>query len=551
MRVVVAIVCGMAASASVAVGLGTLGGLDPLKAAIALAVGLAVAGLAVQRVLREPVATPGLWDVVLLAAWGVASFRAFFWLLYPQGDEWRILSPHNLGDLSLHIGLIRYLASGIDFWPPSQILAGELLTYPVGPDLFNSLLLLVGVDLRTGLIVVGFTLSLCGGYALWRFAGPLGVAAVLVGGGMAGFAIFRGVPFQEFGADSTWKNAFLTMVVPQRGFLYSLPAGVALLWAWHSEFFGGRRLIPLALQVLLYATLPLFQLHSFLALSLVLASAWLMRPSRAPLVLAGLAFLPATVFVLLVTAKFSAGGRLRFEPLWALGEGNALSFLVEFGAAFVVAGASLLAAFRSARKDAQWLTASGLALALIGFLFPLTDWAWDNTKLLIWAWILPMPAIRDLVIRPQPLPARAAICAVLFFTGSLALLAGLDTRHGYTLARRSELADWQRLLSPLPPDAVIACSPDYNHPALLLGRRVVCGYEGHLASHGLDYRQTMGDLRRVLALEPGWQGLARKLGANAVAIGNASRPVLLSVPNKAAIGARDIPKTPSSSGNGQ
>ena len=59
----------------------------------------------------------------------------------------------------------------------------------------------------------------------------------------------------------------------------------------------------------------------------------------------------------------------------------------------------------------------------------------------------------------------------------------------------------------------IAVDPRFNHPAILLGRPVVCGYEGHLWSHGLDYRKTRAKLRNVMAAGPGWISDARDIGA--------------------------------------
>ena len=73
-----------------------------------------------------------------------------------------------------------------------------------------------------------------------------------------------------------------------------------------------------------------------------------------------------------------------------------------------------------------------------------------------------------------------------FFSGAVSLIGGLDGRHGYAIARRSELAAWQHAIVDIPPEDRFACVPDYNHPLILLGRKVACGYEGHLWSHGLN-----------------------------------------------------------------
>jgi len=322
----------------------------------------------------------------------------------------------------------------------------------------------------------------------------------------------------EYGGEDVWKNAFLTMVVTQRGFLYALPVGVLLLWGWWGEFFSGGRRVPFWVQVVLYATMPLFQLHTFLFLSAALACAVVIFPRgwRHPVGLI-LASLPAgTACVLAVTGFFRAKGALRFEPGWAAPGGTG-EFFLEFGVVLVLGVAALAGAWKSGDPAARWMGVTCAGAALVGFLTPLNDWAWDNTKILIWAWLGASPLIWKYAVGRVAVPARVALCGLLFFSGAVGLAAGLDRRHGYALADLGELAEWESLLADVPAGAVIACESTYNHPAFLLGRPVVCGYEGHLSSHGLDYREKLEALRRVVALQPGWRELAESIGATHVA----------------------------------
>ena len=97
-----------------------------------------------------------------------------------------MLSPNNLGDLSLHLNLIRYLASGIAFWPESSILSNVPLTYPLGADLFNSVLEVLGIDTYIGLVWTGLVGAALTGYALWLWGGAFGLAAFLFNGGSPG-----------------------------------------------------------------------------------------------------------------------------------------------------------------------------------------------------------------------------------------------------------------------------------------------------------------------------------------------------------------------------
>jgi hypothetical protein len=41
----------------------------------------------------------------------------------------------------------------------------------------------------------------------------------------------------------------------------------------------------------------------------------------------------------------------------------------------------------------------------------------------------------------------------------------------------------------------------------------VCGYEGHLWSHGLKYRETWDKLALVLKQQPDWRQTAQEIGA--------------------------------------
>src|SRR5437870_5120313 len=101
-----------------------------------------------------------IWGWVVGVFFLMFAVRSFCWLLYIDGDQLRIQSPNNLGDLALHITYIRNFASGVSLWPDNPIYVFSKLRYPAGIDLFNALLYLVHVDLRQGLIWTGLLASL-------------------------------------------------------------------------------------------------------------------------------------------------------------------------------------------------------------------------------------------------------------------------------------------------------------------------------------------------------------------------------------------------------
>ena len=491
------------------------GGLTPVLAACSLALG-AVAGLAAGFFAKEESPAPlDAWTVLMLCVFGIAAFRAFFWLLFSTGDSWRILSPYNLGDLSMHLQFIRYFAAGAPFWPESPILSGAPLSYPVGSDFFNSLLSLAGLPVERGLIWTGLAGAALTGWALWRWGGAFAIAAFLFNGGLLGFAIFQTGELRDFQSEAAWKNLFLTMLVPQRGLLYALPCGLLLLRCWRDDFFRNGSGLPRVAQYFLYCTMPLFSVHAFLFLSLALASIFVFQVSARWRVLTFvlLAIPPATAAVWFVTGGFSAASGLRWLPGWMQGEQGAMFWILNFGVLVVLvpilAWKSLVRGNAESRAFGSVAIGTFLLCAFVVF----APWEWDNTKLLLWAWLAAAPLLWERVIAPLPALIRVGVCGLLFFSGAVSLVGGLDRRHGYDLASRTELANAAKALEGVPPLDRIAVDPRFNHPAILLGRPVVCGYEGHLWSHGLDYRETLAKLRNVMAAGPGWISDARDIGA--------------------------------------
>src|SRR5882724_5364822 len=273
---------------------------------------------------EETTPNPAIWSALMryrhVWFWAVAVFfaifaiRSFCWLLYIDGSDLKIQSPNNLGDVSLHITLIKNFANGVQLWPDNPIYVFSKLQYPAGMDLFNALLCLVHVDLLTGLVWVGLVASLATFYAFFRWGRTFAVAGFLFNGGIAGFQFFQTFKFLDYqgGNKIAWKSIPLAMFVTQRGWLYAIPAGLVLLWHWREKFFSEgsvagadlsavasakaddpsqsaavharaytRGPLPFWVELSLYASMPFLHVHTFLALTIVLIVALLFeRPSE-------------------------------------------------------------------------------------------------------------------------------------------------------------------------------------------------------------------------------------------------------------------------------
>src|SRR5438477_6370811 len=381
--------------------LGMVGhGLNVLRAALALVCGAAFAvaawlgtsdpdklGGPKVKSSKPTVRYRKFWFWVVAAFFALFAVRSFCWLLYIDGGEWKIQSPNNLGDLSLHITLIRNFANGVHLWPDSPIYALSKLRYPAGIDLFNALLCLVHVDLMRGLVWTGLLGSLATFYAFFRWGGTFGVAGFLFNGGIAGFQFLKTLKFLDYqgGNKIAWKSIPLSMFVTQRGWLYAIPAALVLFWHWREKFFrpdvvaagdvsdlaaatpdgagqsagvdlhGHRKALPFWAALSLYASMPLYNIHTFLALTVVLMFALVLeRPSEIKFIVdltrnegfsglgrlishpkmwpeifrgapirrhaaatLAMALVPASFFVWLVTDHFRAASVLQWHPGWA------------------------------------------------------------------------------------------------------------------------------------------------------------------------------------------------------------------------------------------
>jgi len=464
---------------------------------------------------------------VLLVVFALFAMRTFFWVVFTDHNAIKVLSPNNLGDMSLHLTFIHYFANGAPIWPANPIYASAGLAYPVGVDFLNSMLCIAGVDAFRGIVWVGLIGSALTAFTLRRWGRAFTMAGFLANGGLAGFALVAELlhgtlKLEDFQADLAWKSIPLALFTTQRSLLYAIPSGLLLLISWRARFFStetesAKWKLPPWIEWLLYSTMPLFHVHTFLALSFMLG-AWLLFPPNArrwqlaKLIAASL--IPGTILVALVTNGFASNSMIHWKPGWMQDDDGFLPFWIRnFGLLpfFVIALIVHILYQRNLRRIAFVLPAT--LLFLICCFVAFAAWEWDNTKLMIWAYLIVLPFLWETMIAVQPLWLRAAICVVFFFSGFASLIGGIDaSQEGYDIAACDELDSLAMPLAQIPIQATFAAFPTYNHPLLLMGRKVVEGYQGHLASYGIEYGDTEAKLTALMNGDSEWQDLARDLG---------------------------------------
>ena len=482
-----------------------------------------------------------LWKWIVAACFAIFAFRSFCWLLYIDGNGLKIQSPNNLGDLALHITHINYFANGVPLWPANPIYVfSDHLRYPAGADLFNALLSCVDVDLIRGLVWTGLLASAATFYAFYRWGGSFGVAGFLFNGGTAGFAFFSTLQFADYQGGKTiaWKSIPLSMFVTQRGWLYAIPAGLLLLWHWREKFFrsaaqdrvaAATAPLPFWIEFSLYASMPLFHLHTFLALSIVLVFFFLFGDPRMRgeiLTLVASAFVPATFLVWLITDHFHAASVLQWHPGWVQNDGDFAHPFFEFW--FLNFGILIplvltlisLCGWRFWKSSWRWdekvpeeiaFLLPAIAIFAFGYFVKTAPWGWDNLKLMVWGYFLVLPFLWTHLIAQWQMPVRAAVCFALFASGFISLFGGLKP-GGFGFIDRAELDGVGIAVRKLPVEARFAAYPTYNHPLLLQGRKVVLGYPGHLWTQGFDdYNVANGWLNEMMQGVGNWRETARRL----------------------------------------
>jgi hypothetical protein len=504
-----------------------------------------------------------IWLWLLAACFAIFALRSFCWLIYADGNELKVQSPNNLGDLSIHLTYIRQFASGVPLWPDNPIFVFSKMRYPAGTDLFNAVLVCLGLDLTRGLVWTGLLASVATFYAFYRWAGNFGIAAFLFNGGVASFPVLTTLVFEDYQGSNTiaWKSIPLAMFVTQRGLLYALPVGLLLLYQWRARFYPSfkepalsnqasspspsssspsdegsitpaRPPLPFWLELSLYATLPLYHVHTFLAVSVVLAFLFLLGDATARKQLALLvaaALVPASFFVWIVSDNFNAGSVLQWKPGWVQDQGDfAMPFLqfwlTNFGAwvpvtlFFVgITGFTVWKQFRSPDFKIPASVAFLLpaaAIFLLGCLIKFAPWEWDNIKIIVWAYFIILPFLWTDLIAHWPIHLRALVCVSLFASGFVSLFGGLAAgKTGFGVADRAEVEAVGVAVAKLPATARYAGFPTYNHPLLLQGRKMVMGYPGHLWTQGFNYSEVETKLQGLMKGAPNWKQNARSLGA--------------------------------------
>lgn len=509
--------------------------------------------------------------VLLLFVWCIS--RCLFFL--PDGSIATDF-PDVWGDWSLHAAHSWWFAEQpfLRWFDPRILRFDETFSYPPLINLLSGLLLRAGFGFQAAMIlpclmfaaILGFSLNYLfrwAGASPWA-AGVLSVLIFLSGGTRVIAALVSGAIPSLFEAASggiksgplsqVWLTPLFSLLLPQRTFLAGLALGVATLLVvlhmghshrhlhlhHHLHLHLHHHFSPRAAMVALLILLPglaLAHVYSFLVLSLVILVTMvtdsvtdgghsppaIRAVLRHWMTIAGPGLIVAMLMILItMPAIGSKVSGLDWAPGWMASETGQSIFLFWIVNWNVIVPLVIIAGVTSKefRRDPCFLAGAIIFAAMNAF--KLQPWAWDNSKLLMWALLLfSIPLVRffsQLKFKPT-----AAVALVIVSLDGVTNLIGQVVAPKAPLvlwtSGEQAIAGWAR--NHLPLDALILSPSHEDHrywSFSLTGRTNVQAYGGWIWTHGLSVEPLQSRISIMLEKPAASLDAMRGMGITHIAV---------------------------------
>jgi hypothetical protein len=369
--------------------------------------------------------------------------------------------------------------------------------------------------------------------------------------------------------ETTWRwgNAISALLIPQRGFLMGLPlATIAFTYWWIANdkkrtpeaaetgkktragekqksvrqqqeatrvAFANRAMIAAGVAA---GLLPLVHAHSFVVvMGMAACLVLIQRRWREWFIFFAVASVIAIPQLLWSTIHSSvdAGSFFAWEVGWDHGQENPILFWFMNTGFFIP-----LLLIAVLMRGAGYLVPKRLLLFYLPFtlcfivpnLIKMAPWIWDNIKVLYYWWLASAPLVALLLARLWHQGGTRRLLAVVLFVcvtlaGALDV-AGISLRSvRYQVFDAAGLRFAELVKAQTAPRALIVHAPVHNTPVFLTGRRSLMGYPGHIWTHGLQFVQREGEIKRIYLGAPDAEQLIRKYGIEYLVVGPQERVV--------------------------
>jgi hypothetical protein len=464
---------------------------------------------------------------------------------------------NNFGDLPFHISVITSFALGNNFPPQDPTYAGVSFTYPFISDFVSAIFLKCGADLPQSMFIENFILGMAfiGLVHRWalvmlrdKLAAILTPLLVLFSGGFGWVLLFDKAGTDEGGLfgvlmnlppsftvipETTWRwgNAVSTLLVPQRGFLMGLPLAVIAFTQWwiatdkvrpaetvdkkgrakkppqpESRFpLATRRMIAAGVAA---GLLPLVHAHSFVVVMAVAGCLALLqirwREWFAFFAVASAIAIPQLLWSTLNSAV-DASSFFAWEIGWDHGKDHPVWFWFKNTGLFIplifIAVLMRGGGYLVSRRMLIFYLPFTLCFIIPNFV-KMAPWIWDNIKVLFYWWLASAPIVALLLARLWRQGSALRVVAVVLFV-CVTLAGALDVAGIALRSTKYQVFDdagirfAELVKQKTAPRSLIIHAPVHNTPVFLTGRKSLMGYPGHIWTHGLEFVQREGEIKRI------------------------------------------------------
>ncbi|MCK6468744.1 MAG: PA14 domain-containing protein [Candidatus Brocadia sinica] len=501
----------------------------------------------------------------LLAA--LLSWGTYFIYLWPRMLFWTRdgLTSGWIGiwaDWSAHFSYASAFAYRpvTDWFTVHPLYYARKFTYPFVADMISGLLIRLGVDQVPAFIIPSIITTiflLIALYLLYSFILKSGWQALtaltlfFAGGGM-GFYWF----VQDFSKKPSWKtilfppkeythigenciewiNVFSGQLVPQRALLLGMPimlVMLTILLKWMQRHFRDVPNVWLVLLGVFSSFMLVIHIHSYIAFTIFCMVFFVctLRSWKQWILFAFSAAVPSILIYRWfyggeITSSFfswypgwlanARSKNVNYFYFWWLNWGLFLPF-------------SLWAIWQTKYYKHPFII-GGLAIFLLSNLILFQPYAWDNSKVLSWSYlVLCIPAASYLAELWRKNIALKGVVVLLFI--SMTASGFLDL---WRLTRTGKLSNimWSNADLALAKefrgisratDRVLTADTHNHWVSTQAGRQILLGYKGWMWTYGIDYGQTARDMMTIFSGGDNTEHLLNKYAINYVVIGPAER----------------------------
>ena len=360
--------------------------------------------------------------------------------------------------------------------------------------------------------------------------------------------------------ETTWRwgNAVSALLIPQRGFLMGLPLATIAFTQWwlathrerHADVPNKTRAtgksksvshetahtrFPIPTRRMMAAgvaagLLPLVHAHSFVAVMAMAGCLALIRIRWrewfAFFAVASVIAIPQLLWSTMNSAV-DASTFFAWEVGWDHGKDHPVWFWFKNTGLFIplifAAVLMKIEGYVVPRRLLLFYLPFTLCFIIPNFV-KMAPWIWDNIKVLYYWWLASAPIVALLLAKLwHQGSVRRVIAVVLFVVVTLSGVldvAGIALRSNkYQVFEPAGIGFAELVKEQTEPRSLVIHAPVHNTPVFLTGRRSLMGYPGHIWTHGLEFVQREGEIRRMYLGSPDADQLLRNYGIEYAVVG--------------------------------